>query len=107
MFGVCIALPLLVSCSLDVSNRDEAPELRTIEVDPAHQECEGADDCGLVFVDCSGCDCGIPVNLQFEDRYLQLYSEVCLDYVGPVCEMYCPEVELICQAGVCEANPIQ
>jgi hypothetical protein len=80
----------------------DSPELSMVWIDSAHQTCELPSDCVLVYVDCSGCDCGVPVNFLYEDYYLDLYKETCSDYEGPVCEMYCEPSTLVCRSGQCE-----
>ena len=103
-----IASLFLSACALDFSSGDspsDSPGISVVEIDPAHQACELPSDCVLVYVDCSGCDCGVPVNYLYEDIYINLYKEICSDYVGPVCEMYCPSSTLICQSGLCGTEP--
>ena len=78
---------------------EEGPRQLTIE--PADQTCESSNECVLVWTDCSTCDCGTPVNQIHEQKYQRAYQDLCVDYEGPVCEMYCPPVELQCDQGVC------
>ena len=82
------------------SPNDQKPSVITIN--PDHQRCELDQDCVLTYTDCSWCDCGTPVNKEFEDYYQDLYEDTCRDYQGPVCEIYCPEVQLVCASGRCE-----
>jgi hypothetical protein len=109
-YVVVISVLLLTGCSLGFSNRilptDDTGH-RVVDVDPVHQVCELASECVLVYVDCSGCDCGVPVNKKFEIRYHELYEVTCSDYVGAVCEMYCPEPTIVCESGQCRVDPSQ
>jgi len=95
-------------CSQVILGGNSVPERSDypiVEIDSAHQTCEKAADCITTYVDCSGCDCGIPINLKYENHYLDLYNDVCAEYAGPVCEIYCPPITLICSSGICEAEP--
>ena len=108
--GVILFLTILTSCSI-ITNADTkfADDLDNwiIEISPAHQTCEIASDCTLVYVDCSYCSCGTPINLAYEEFYTQQAEQVCQDYVGPVCEMYCPEATLVCLTGLCVSEPYE
>ena len=103
---LAIAVFLLAGCSLNSlfggTSRDYGPS--AVEVAAVHQACDTADDCVLVYTDCSTCDCGTPVNRAHEELYLELYLETCRDYTGPVCEMYCPEAALLCLEGQCKID---
>ena len=105
LFISLIVIILIAGCSI-IGSEEELP-IYAIDIDPAHQTCEGNDQCALVYIDCSSCDCGEAVNIQFEEYYQNLYQEVCQDYNGPVCEMFCPKVNLICQNNQCMAEPTQ
>jgi hypothetical protein len=66
---------LLSACNLDFSSGDlpsDNLDQSVVEINPEHQTCVVASDCVLVYVDCSGCDCGIPVNSLYEDTYKNL-----------------------------------
>ena len=78
-----------------------------IKIDPDHQACQKAEDCITAYVDCSTCECGIPINLDYANLYQELYENQCADYTGPVCEIYCPPVNLVCNSGRCEAEPTE
>lgn len=109
-YSIVTSLLFLSSCTLDFSNRGTPTDdtgVRAVEVNPAHQVCERASDCVVVYVDCSGCDCGVPVNKKFEDLYFELYDDLCSDYVGAVCEMYCPQATLVCESNICVVEPSQ
>jgi hypothetical protein len=109
-YGIITSLLLLSGCSLDFSNSGSPTNdtvTKVVEVDSAHQVCELASDCVLVYVDCSGCDCGVPINKKYENLYLELYDDLCRDYVGAVCEMYCPQATLVCTSNQCEVKPSQ
>ena len=109
-WSIFLMVLLLTGCSsvfrADVS---KSPEINNwvVEVDPAHQVCELAGDCGLAYVDCSTCDCGVPVNTDFIDFYTRRYADVCRNYTGAVCEIECPPVILTCQSGLCGIEPAQ
>ncbi len=72
-----------------------------LTIEPIDQACESSEECVLVWTDCSTCDCGTPVNRQHQEKYQMAYRELCVEYVGPVCEIYCPPAELMCAQGVC------
>jgi hypothetical protein len=71
-----------------------------VHVDPADQTCTTVDDCELVSTRCS-CDCGTPVNVDHVEEYADKLEAVCAVYTGPMCGMYCDDVEIACEAGVC------
>ena len=103
-YVLLVSVLVLSGCVLDNPSRKiptNSPDIINVEVDSMHQTCELTSDCVLVYADCSGCDCGVPVNYFYEDYYVDLYEEICSDYEGPVCEMYCPPSTLICQSGFC------
>jgi hypothetical protein len=108
--GVIIYLLILTSCSI-ITNADHKSgddlDPWIIEIDPAHQTCENTNDCTLVYIDCSSCSCGTPINLAYESFYTQQAEQICQDYVGPVCEMYCPEATLVCLSGLCVSEPFE
>jgi hypothetical protein len=98
---------ILSGCSVDILRGNSSsidPATWIVEIDPAHQACDLDIDCGLAYVDCSTCDCGVPINLDYEELYINKYEELCRDYVGPVCEMFCPQATLACDAGQCIAE---
>jgi hypothetical protein len=72
-----------------------------LTLEPADQTCESSEECVLVWTDCSTCDCGTPVNQRHQPKYRMAYQDLCADYQGPVCEMYCPPAELVCEQGMC------
>jgi hypothetical protein len=72
-----------------------------LTIEPTDQNCESSEECVLVWTDCSTCDCGTPVHRHHQEKYQKAYRELCVDYSGPVCEIYCPPAELICEQGVC------
>jgi hypothetical protein len=109
-FGLVVLLLSTTACALDFLGWDltsDSPDISSVEIDPAHQSCLSASDCVLVYVDCSGCDCGQPINYMYEDLYLSLSRELCSAYAGPVCEMYCPPANLVCQSGRCGTEPAE
>jgi hypothetical protein len=85
LFITLVVLHLIAACSI-IRSEEKLP-IYTIDIDPAHKTCQQDDDCALVYIDCSSCDCGEPVNINFEEYYHDLYLEICRDYSGPVCEM--------------------
>ena len=100
----------LSACVFNNSNEGLPSDNLTIngiEIDPAHQTCLLPTDCVLVYLDCSGCDCGVPVNSMYEKLYLNLAIETCSEYAGPVCEIYCPPTTLVCQSGLCGTEPLE
>jgi hypothetical protein len=108
--GLILSSLIHAGCSLDLLAVDQAPntpDSRVVEIKPSHQSCELASDCVIVYIDCSGCDCGVPVNRDFETKYRDLYQELCSTYAGAVCEMYCPQVSLVCNSGICDVEPLE
>ena len=107
-YAFLITVLFLAGCSPDISRGDPThndSRSRVVEIDPAHQSCDLANDCVLAYVGCSGCDCGLPINRKFEDFYMELFVDLCSDYSGAVCEIYCPPVILICKSGKCVVEP--
>ncbi len=98
-------LSLLGGCDLFDSGHSEGPDPVSIPIDPLHQACQADSDCTLVYTDCSGCGCGEAVNLEYQAYYQGLAAKLCQDYSGPVCEVLCPKVSLVCQAKRCLAIP--
>ena len=99
---------ILSGCFIDTSSDDPGPGdagYWTVEIDPAHQDCALDSNCRLAYVDCSTCECGISINLKYEEYYKDRYEELCRDYIGPVCEIYCPPSTLVCIDGQCEVKP--
>ena len=108
--GILLFVFLLAGCSAvfrDSASKPAGATGRVVEVDPAHQVCELAGDCALAYVDCSNCDCGVPVNKDFIDLYSRLYIDLCSEYAGPACEVECPPVILTCQSGLCGGAPAE
>ena len=99
---------IISGCSperLKANPLSQDPDPWMVEIDPAHQTCTLDTDCGLVYVDCSTCDCGVPIHMMYIEHYTDRYHELCLNYVGPVCEIECPPETLICLSGQCARNP--
>lgn len=108
ILAISFIVILFTGCSQFSFGADSGPErsdFQIVEIDPAHQTCEIAADCITTYVDCSGCECGIPINIKYEAHYRDLYQDLCADYAGPVCEMYCPPITLTCLSGICAAGP--
>jgi hypothetical protein len=105
---VLFAVSFLLLCACAGGDSDSTqvvtPEsARVVDVLRAHQRCRSSTECALVWTDCSSCECGTPVNVAHVSFYQNAFAELCEGYRGPVCEMYCPPVELRCVAGVCES----
>jgi hypothetical protein len=105
-----LLLPLLIisACGLDLSIGKlppQSPRSGIVDVDPKHQTCELPSDCVLTYVVCSGCECGISINEAYKDLYIKLSKDICIEYTGPVCEMYCPPARLECLNGLCIGEP--
>ena len=58
-------------------------------VAPQDQACEVDNDCVIVSMLCSTCECGTPVNRLHEQGYVERYRALCKDYQGGVCDYYC------------------
>ncbi len=50
---------------------------------------------------CSGCSCGIAVNVESEKEFRERYENNCSNYKGPICQMYCP-FNTKCILGTCK-----
>lgn len=86
----------LLNCSISGSSLFKAPS-----VPLAHQECSSNSECVLIQIDCSECDCGTPVNRNYELEYAVEKKNRCADYRGPVCDLLCPSTVSICKNGKC------
>lgn len=78
-------------------------------VAPEDQACQYDSDCVLVSTDCSGCECGTPVNKIHQTKYANKREVLCKDYRGGVCEFLCstPYTKCIdhrCALSTSEAN---
>lgn len=71
-------------------------------VDITDQTCKADDDCILAMVECS-CDCGIPINKIYWQKYLDVQEEKCRNYQGPYCKIDCL-VEPKCIKNICVSN---
>lgn len=86
--------------------QDEAgvAETRLVDVKAIHQACKSDADCVIIYIDCSGCGCGVPVNREYEVFYRARYGDLCMDYSGPVCEVYCPDASSANPGVACPAS---
>lgn len=66
------------------------PEVKMPEKD--EKNCIIDEDCVWAITECSTCECGIPINKQYQEKYNIMWMEKCKDYHGPVCEYCCPFV---------------
>ena len=78
------------------------PRLSTI-VDPADQKCENDEECAWAVTKCPSCECGTPINKQYQEKYDKLWHDKCKDYNGPVCDVYCTKIKLECINKLCVA----
>ena len=108
LFGIWVGLLLVDACtpgrSIPPMGRPRATSTigpAEVRIDPAHQACVAADDCILLYTDCSGCDCGTALNKAYETEYREIKQNLCSDYRGPVCEVYCPPSQPKCLSGKC------
>ena len=102
--SIIVMLTAGVACQITDAIRSDpvtGGEPLQLKIEPPDQTCESSNECVLVWTDCSTCDCGTPVNQRHEQKYQLAYQELCVDYEGPVCEMYCPPAELVCEQGMC------
>ncbi|MBS3104936.1 hypothetical protein J4234_01640 [Candidatus Woesearchaeota archaeon] len=87
IFIIILSLFFLKKESLNISVQD--------------QICSIDEDCVRVSTDCSGCECGVPVNKIYEEKYAQRYRKVCKNYRGGVCEFCCKAPYIRCQDNKC------
>jgi len=73
-----------------------------IEGSDTTRECEKDEDCGFSITRCDQCDCGSPINKNFQDEYMSLYGKVCADYSGGVCDVACEYMEPKCVENLCD-----
>ncbi len=66
------------------------PPVWSLEVAPEDQTCNVDSDCVIVSTGCSSCECGSPANRTAEQRYIERYKTMCMDYHGGVCDYVCP-----------------
>ncbi|MCU0661656.1 MAG: hypothetical protein MUC50_04940 [Myxococcota bacterium] len=76
-----------------------------ITVDPRDQRCSVSDDCVMTMVKCS-CDCGVPINKEYDSKYFKEVEEMCKDYEGPMCSMDC-DTTIECKDNVCSVKDEQ
>ena len=103
---ILLAVFILGACSTWGASPTDVPagkQIHRIEIDENDKICVSAKDCTLVWTDCSACECGTPINQEYETRYEQAYKEKCTNYRGPVCDISCPEVKLDCIDNLCVA----
>jgi len=62
-------------------------------------KCDVDEDCTTAMVQCS-CDCGIPINKIYEQKYLDKQEEKCKFYTGMMCKMDCKS-KLKCINNMC------
>jgi len=65
------------------------------------KECETTKQCAFTHAKCS-CSCGAAINKVFADKFNQERENYCSNYDGPICDMTCPQTELICVQGLCQ-----
>lgn len=63
------------------------------------QVCEVDKDCIMAMVKCS-CNCGVPINKIYWQKYLDAQVKRCKNYKGPYCKVNC-EVEPKCINNTC------
>lgn len=98
LISAAILISFLISQKSDVTQQSGEDD---IQIEDSDVICESDEDCVSVFTDCSGCDCGSPVNKKFKAKYESLYKSACNSYRGPVCELYCPPEDLRCESNKC------
>ena len=84
-------------------NAPPQEQIHRVVIDDNDKMCISAQDCVLVWTDCSACECGTPINQQHAAKVKEAYEAMCTNYRGPVCDMACPEVELDCIENLCVA----
>jgi hypothetical protein len=73
----------------------------SITIDPGDQRCTQDAECILTQTHCGGCSCGTPINRVAGEKYQELFETRCSGYVGPHCDIHCPERQLRCLEGRC------
>ena len=68
-------------------------------LDSGDQYCTDDDDCVMVMVECS-CHCGIPINKEHWQKYMDAKEKKCESYVGRMCKMAC-DSDLKCINNLC------
>lgn len=68
-------------------------------IDISDRSCKVDEDCIMAMIKCS-CDCGIPINKIYLNKYLNKQNEMCKSYTGPMCKMQC-EQKLKCISNIC------
>lgn len=90
---------LLNSCKSQVNLDDE------INVETKDQYCNEDSECIMAMVKCS-CDCGVPINKIYLQKYLNMKEEKCKSYEGIMCKMDC-RTDLKCVNNSCVKDKLQ
>jgi len=83
----------IINAKEQVTLKIKEPENKKVlilDVIAEDQICVTDDNCTIIMSTCEQCECGVPINKEHKQKYLNQYELLCSDFGGPMCGYECP-----------------